>query len=80
MNVETVRAALLWCAAINFAIVALWAALVFLAPGFIQWPRRWFPMSTEQLGAIHYGGILLYEIGIFLFNLVPYVALRILAS
>jgi hypothetical protein len=79
MNAETLRAALLWCTVINFAIVLLWAALALLAPRFTRWHGRLFRLSAEQLDAINYGGILLYEIGIFLFNLVPYIALRIVA-
>jgi hypothetical protein len=79
MNVETLRAVLLWCTVINFAIVGLWAALFLLAPRFARWHGHWFGMSAEQSIAVNYGGILLYELGIFLFNLVPYIALRIVA-
>jgi hypothetical protein len=32
---------------------------------------------VEQFGAINFAGIALYKLGILLFNLVPYVALRI---
>jgi hypothetical protein len=79
MNVETLRAALLWCAVINCAILLLWAALALLAPGLLRWHARWFRMSAEQLSAINYGLMVLYEVGILLFNLVPYIALRIVA-
>jgi hypothetical protein len=79
MNVEALRAALLWCTVINYAMLLLWAALVFLAPGLVRWPYRWFGLSAEQFGAIQYGGMLLYKLGIILFNLVPYVALQIVA-
>jgi hypothetical protein len=60
-------------------MLVLWAALVFLAPGFIQWHGRWFKMPVEQFNAVHYGGMLLYKLGVLLFNLVPYIALRIVA-
>ena len=79
MNVETLRAALLWCTVINYAMLLLWAALVLLAPRFVRWHGRWFGMSTEQFNAVNYGGMLLYKLGILLFNLVPYIALRIVA-
>jgi len=79
MNVETLRAALLWCTVINYAMLVLWAALVFLAPGFVQWHGRWFKMPVEQFNAVHYGGMLLYKLGVLLFNLVPYIALRIVS-
>jgi hypothetical protein len=79
MNVETVRAALLWCTVINYAMLLLWAALVLLAPGLVQWHGRWFKLSAEQFNAVNYGGMLLYKLGILLFNLVPYIALHIVA-
>jgi hypothetical protein len=79
MNVETLKAVLLWCAIINYAIVLLWGVLVMLAPGLLHWPRRWFRMSAEQFDAINYAGILLYKIAVLLFNLVPYVALLIVS-
>jgi hypothetical protein len=79
MSVETLRNALLWCGIINYAILVLWAALVFLAPGLLRWFARRFRLSPETFDAIQYGLMALYKIGIILFNLVPYVALRIVA-
>jgi hypothetical protein len=79
MTVETLRGALLWCGVINFALLALWAALIFLAPRLLHWLCRWLRLSPEQIDVIHYSGMLLYKLGIFLFNVVPYVALRLVA-
>ncbi|HZT83500.1 MAG TPA: hypothetical protein VFA26_24935 [Gemmataceae bacterium] len=79
MNVETLRAALLWCTVINFAMLLLWAMLALLAPGYVRWHGRLFRLSAEQMDAISYGGMLLYEMGVILFNLVPCIALWIVA-
>jgi hypothetical protein len=38
---------------------------------------KWFRLTAEQFDAINFAGIALYKLGILLFNLVPYVALRI---
>ena len=38
---------------------------------------RWFRLSAEQFDACSFAGIVLYKIGILLFNLVPCIALRI---
>ena len=48
-------------------------------PRLVHLPCRWFRLSAEQIDAINYGGLLLFKLGIFLFNLVPYIALRIVA-
>jgi hypothetical protein len=37
---------------------------------------RWFRLSVEQYDAINYIGMAPFKLGIILFNLVPYVALR----
>jgi hypothetical protein len=34
---------------------------------------RWFRLSPEQFDAMQYGGMVLYKLGILLFNLVPYI-------
>jgi hypothetical protein len=36
-------------------------------------------LSTEQFDAVNFAGIALYKVGILLFNLVPWIALRIVA-
>jgi len=38
---------------------------------------KWFNIPVEKFDAIHYAGIAFFKISIFLFNLVPYFALRI---
>ena len=78
MSMDLIRNALLWCAAINYGMLALWALLfILLHDGLHRLTRRWFRLSAEQFDAFNYGGILLYKVAIFLFNLAPYVALRL---
>jgi len=38
---------------------------------------RWFNLSVERFDAIHYAGIAYFKLTVFVFNLVPYLALRI---
>ena len=78
MNIHLVRDALLWCALINFGLLAVWSLL------FISWHdvlyrlvSKWFRLSVEQFDAINFAGIVLYKTGIFLFNLTPAIVLRI---
>jgi hypothetical protein len=78
MTLETIRAFLGWCALINYAVLVIWF-LVFLFAH--DWMRklhtRWFRLPAAHFDAMHYAGMGLYKLGIFLFNLVPYVALVI---
>ena len=78
MSIEVVGGVLLWCAIMNFALLAVWS-LLFVMPH--EWVyrlwSRWFRLSIEQFDAVNFAGIVLYKVGILLFNLIPYLALRI---
>jgi hypothetical protein len=78
MSIDIVRNVFLWCTVINYVLLVVWFLLYVLPhePLYRLW-GRWFHLTAEQFDAINFGGIALYKLGILLFNLVPYVALRI---
>jgi hypothetical protein len=80
MSLEIARSALLWCTVINYALLVVWFVLFALPHDWMYriW-GRWFRLTAEQFDAVSYAGIVLYKMGILLFNLVPYIALRIVA-
>ena len=39
---------------------------------------KWFKLSAERFDEIHYIGITFFKICIFIFNIAPYFALRII--
>ena len=45
--------------------------------GFNAFSSKLINLSVDKFDAIHYAGMTLFKIGILLFNLVPYFALRI---
>ncbi len=79
MELETIRAFFAWCSVINMGLLLWWALFLLLAH---DWTYRlhskWFKISIEQFDAIHYAGIAIFKLGVFMFNLVPYFALRII--
>jgi hypothetical protein len=78
MSIDVVRNFFLWCAVINYLVLVVWFLLLVLPH---QWLYRfwgkWFPLTAERFDAISFAGMALYKMGILLFNLTPYVALRI---
>jgi hypothetical protein len=78
MSIDVVRDFFLWCAVINYVLLVVWF-LILVSPHhwLYQLWGRWFRMTAEQFDAINFAGIVLYKLGILFFNLVPYVALRI---
>ena len=68
------------CTVINYVLLVAWF-LFYVLPHewFYRFCSRWFRLTVEQFDAINFAGIALYKLGILMFNLVPYVALRIVA-
>ncbi|MES9856692.1 MAG: DUF6868 family protein [Sedimenticola sp.] len=78
MIIETVRDTLLWCTLINIGLLLWWLLFFTLAHDWIyRQHSRWFHLSEERFDAIHYAGMAHFKIAIFLLNLTPYIALRI---
>ena len=81
MNIEKIGLLFLWCAVINYCVIFVWFLLfVTLHNQLYQLHGRWFRLSIEQFNALNYGGMMIYKLGILLFNLVPYIALRIVVG
>ncbi len=80
MSLEVLRNFLLWCTVINYGILLVWFLFFILARDWIQRLHgRWFQLSPDRFNTIHYASMSVYKIGLLLFNLVPYVALCIVA-
>ena len=81
MSIKFVCDFLLWCVIVNYAVLLLWFFVFRLAhDGLFRLHRSWFGLSGAQFDAIHYSGMALYKICILIFNLVPYVAVRLVMS
>ena len=78
MTLEKMRTVLGWCTVINGGVLLAWFITFTVAH---EWIHRihgnWFQLSKESFDAIHYGSMSFYKMSILLFNLVPYLALRI---
>jgi hypothetical protein len=79
MSIETARSFLLWCSVINFGLLIVWG-LVAVFGRALLYPiqQRLFRLSAEQMNLLNVAGITLYEMGIFLFNVVPCIALYLI--
>ena len=78
MTLETIRGALAWCTVINWILLLWWLLFFIFAHDLMHRIHgKWFKLSVERFDAIHYAGMALFKAGIILFNLVPYLALRI---
>ena len=79
MTLEMWQSFLGWSLVINILILTYWSLMILYARDFVyRLHTRWIPVSNEAFDNIHYGGMGLYKLLIFIFNLAPYLALRII--
>ena len=81
MDLELLKSFLLWCSVINIAILLVWfLAFVFAKEFVYALHHKWFQIPRDKFDAIHYSAMAYWKLSVFLFNLVPYIALRIVLS
>lgn len=79
MSLETLRQILGWCSVINMGLLIVWGLMMVAARDWIyKVHSKWFVISKEQFGAIHYTGIMFFKTATFMFFVIPYIALRII--
>jgi len=79
MTIEQMTEFFLWCSVINFALLLWWFAVISLARDWVfRVHTRWYKIPAEEFDAFHYKAMAFYKIAIFMLNLVPYIALRII--
>lgn len=80
MNVETFRDFLGWCTAINFGVLILMTLSIGLLRHKIgRLHSRMFGFDESHLPLEFYRFIAYYKMAVLIFNLVPYLALRVMA-
>ena len=79
MEIDFWRQFLLYALLINYSILMLWLLIMVFARDWVkQLHGKWFQLSDSTFDVIHYGGMALYRIGIFLFILAPVLALYLM--
>lgn len=80
MTIEALRNFFLWCLIIDAALMLNWFAFFSLGHDWLyRLHGRWFKMPVEKFDQIHYAGMAVFKILIFVFNLVPFVAMSIVS-
>ena len=80
MDIEVVTRFFMWCTIINAGLLIFWALMCFLGLGFVhRMHSKWFPMPRETFNVVMYSFLGFYKIVVIVFNIVPYVALQIIA-
>ena len=80
MDITTLKAFFLWCTIVNAALLLLSSlACIFFADFSYRMNNKFFSISRQEFNVILVSFIALYKIFVLAFNLVPYIALLIVA-
>lgn len=80
MSLAQLQEFLLWCTLINMGLLLFWFLMFSLARNWVyRLHSRWFKLSPESFDRIHYSAMVFFKISVILFNLIPYVALHLVA-
>ena len=78
MTVDILRGALGWCAIINMGVLIFWFLMLVFAHDWVyRMHSKFFKIPVETFNAIHYAGMAIFKIVLFVFNVIPYFALCI---
>lgn len=79
MATSEIKHFLLLCVGLNYTILLIWSmTFIFAHDWMYRFHSRWFKLPVETFDALHYMGLAIYKIGIFLLNLMPLAALYLM--
>lgn len=80
MDTQTLTSFFMWCTVINGSLLLLWTIIYLLAPDLVyKTQSKWFPIPRVTFDVVYYSFIGLFKIFFLFFNIVPYLALLIMA-
>ena len=79
MTVEFLLPFLGWCTVLNWITLLIWALMFMFAHDFTYRIQTMFvDIPVEKYDRIHYKAMVTFKMLVFMFNLVPYLVLRII--
>jgi len=79
MDIELLRRFLAWCTVINSVLLLVWWVFVAFGGDWVfRIHGKWFKISRETFDAVHCAGMMFFKMVVFVFNLVPYLVLRLI--
>lgn len=79
MTIQMITRFFMWCSILNVALLLISFVIVAFAGVFVyRLHSTWFPLSRETFYVICYSLIGFYKIMIFIFSVIPWIALLII--
>lgn len=81
MTITVLTELFFYCTVINGALLFLWVVVMMFAPDLVYRTQyRWFPLSQEAFAETMYRFLGLFKVLFLMFNLVPWLALKIVGA
>ena len=78
MDIQTLNSFLMWCTILNFVLMSFsFLICVFAGDWVYRLHCKWFSLPRESFNVMLYAFISFYKFMFFFFNVIPYVALRL---
>ena len=79
MNITILTSFFGWCSVINLGLLLLWSLFFLFAPDLVYRTQKSFvSISRERFDLFMYSFIGLFKLLVLIFNIVPWIALRII--
>lgn len=79
MDIETLTSFFMWCTLINVGLLVFSFLIMAFAGDFVySLHGKWFAMPRETFNVVGYSMIGVYKILVYVFNIVPWIALLII--
>ena len=76
MDIAQIGRFFLWCALINYCFLIIWFLMFARARNWIfHVHSRWFKIRDDHFDDIHYAGMMIYKLAIFVFCVAPWLAI-----
>jgi len=81
MDIQILTNFFMWCSIINGGVLILWTLLFIIMPDLIyRIQSKWFPLPRETFNTVIYSFLGLFKLLFLVFNIVPFIALLIIAN
>ena len=80
MDIQTLTTFFMWCSILNGGILTLWTIAFMFAPELTYRAQsKWIPIPRASFNVALYSFLGLFKILFLVFNVIPYIALLIMA-
>ena len=79
MHINDLTIFFAWCTLINYSVLVTWFFMFSIGHDWLHLMHgKWFELTERQFDLVNYCGMGLFKLFIVVFNVAPYIALRII--